>query len=295
MTPNPFRVGLILTYRCNAECRHCFFECSPSRTEVMARQTAQRVINDALSLGAEWVSFSGGEPFLEHDLLNELITLSSGKRLKTEVVTNGFWGQTREDARGVLKPLIEAGMDVLNLSVDDFHGEYVPFDSVRNAYWAAVELGLKIVLMVSTGKESGITSGSLSGLLGDDRVQVAGKRRILNPNAVIFETQFTPIGRGADLKYDPIQLSEIRCNEVLRDIGIAPNGDVVPCCGPLGAKNVLGNINAEGLGVILDRAGRDPRYERIREGFKIQSRYSSRCHACVENMIMKIHQSNTIM
>lgn len=283
MTSSLFRVGLLLTYRCNAECRHCFFKCSPSRTEVMPHQTAQHVINEASSLGADWVSFSGGEPFLEYDLLKELITFSSGKGLKTEVVTNGFWGQTREEAQKTLTPLIEAGLDVLNLSVDNYHGEYVPFESVRNAYWAAVDLGLKIVLMVSMGKDSGITSGSLPDLIGDDRIQVAGKCRILNPNAVLFETQFTPIGRGAGLKYDSVPFTEVRCNEVLRDIGVAPNGDVLPCCGPLGTKIVLGNINEESLGVILARANRDPRYIRIRKGVKVEGYYSSRCHACVEN------------
>jgi len=283
MTSTPFRVGLILTYRCNAECRHCFFESSPSRTGVITLQTAQRVINDASSLGAEWVSFSGGEPFLEYDLLKELIALSSGKGLKTEVVTNGFWGQTREEARGVLKPLIAAGLDVLNLSVDDYHSESIPLESVMNAYWAAVDLGLKIVLMVSTGKDSRITSESLPGLLGDDRIQVAGKGRLLNPNAVLFETQFTPTGRGADLNYNPVSFTEVRCSEVLRDIGVRPNGDVMPCCGPLGTKTVLGNINEEGLDAILDRAGRNRRYQRIRDGFKVEGWYSSRCHACVEN------------
>ncbi len=283
MTPTPFRVGLLLTYRCSAECRHCFFECSPRRTEVMTHQTAQRVITEAVSLGAKWVSFSGGEPFLEYDSLRDLISLSSENGLNTEVVSNGFWGETIEKAQGVLKPLIEAGLDVLNLSVDDFHCEYVPFESVRNAYWGAVDLGVKIVLMVSTGKDSEITSESLPELLGDDRIQVAGKSRILNSHAVLFETQFTPIGRGAGLRYDPVHFTEIRCGEVLRDIGVAPNGDVMPCCGPLGTRNVLGNINEEGLGLILDRAGREPRYKRIREGVNVDGRYSSRCHACVEN------------
>jgi len=283
MTPTPFRVGLLLTYRCSAECRHCFFECSPRRTEIMTHQTAQRVINEAVSIGAKWVSFSGGEPFLEYDSLRELISLSSENGLNTEVVSNGFWGVTIEKAQGALKPLIEAGLDVLNLSVDDFHCEYVPFGTLKNAYWAAVDLGVKIVLMVSTGKDSEITSKSLPEMLEDDRIQVAGKTRILNPNAVLFETPLTPIGRGADLNYNPVQFTEIRCCEVLRDIGVAPNGDVMPCCGPLGTRTVLGNINEEGLGLILDRAGRDPRYKRIREGFKVDGRYSSKCHACVEN------------
>ena len=283
MIPFLFRIGLILTYRCSAECRHCFFECSPRRTEVMPRLTAQNVIKEAVNLGAKWISFSGGEPFLEYDSLKELITLSSERGLNTEVVSNGFWGETGEKAQWALKPLIEAGLNVLNLSIDDFHCEYVPFESLRNAYWAAVDLGVKIVLMVSTGKNREITSESLPNLLEDDRVQVAGKSRILNLNAVLFKTQFTSIGRGAGLKYDPIPFSMIRCQEVLRDIGVAPNGDVLPCCGALGTRTMLGNINEECLGVILDRAGRDPRYNKIREGFKVDGSYSSKCHACVEN------------
>ena len=283
MTPTPFRVGLLLTYRCIAECRHCFFECSPRRTEAMTHQTARRVIPEAVSLGAKLVSFSGGEPFLEYDSLRELISLSSENGLNTEVVSNGFWGETIEKSQGALKPLIEAGLDVLNLSVDDFHCEYTSFESVRNAYWGAVDLGVKIVLMVSTGKDSEITSESLPELLGDDRVQVAGKSRILDPHAVLFETQFTPIGRGTGLRYNPVHFTEIMCGDVLRDIGVAPNGDIMPCCGPLGTRNVLGNINEDGLGLILDRAGRDPRYKRIREGFNVDGRYSSKCHACVEN------------
>jgi len=283
MTPPLFRAGLILTYRCNAECRHCFFECSPRRTEVMTRQTAQNVINEAVSLGSNWVSFSGGEPFLEYDSLKELITLSSENGLNTEVVSNGFWGETSEKAQGALKPLIEAGLNVLNLSVDDFHSDYVPFKFLKNAYWAAVELGVKIVFMVSTGTNSRINSKSLQERLGDDLIQVAGKSRILNPNAVLFENQFTPIGRGKDLEHDSVLFTGVKCTEVLRDIGVAPNGDVLPCCGPLGTQTVLGNINEESLSVILNRAGRDSRYKRIREGFKVQGRYSSKCHACVEN------------
>ena len=283
MTSSLFRVGLMLTYRCGAECRHCFFECSPRRTEVMTRQTAQNVIKEAVNLGAKWVSFSGGEPFLEYDSLRELISLSSKNGLNTEVVSNGFWGETSEKAQGTLKPLIEAGMNALNLSIDDFHCEYVPFELSRNAYWAAVELGVKIVLMVSTGKDSRINSRSLPERVGDDLIQVAGNRSIHSPNAVLFETQFTPIGRGKDLKHDSVLFTEVMCNEVLRDIGVAPNGDVMPCCGPLGTRNVLGNINEISLREILERASTDPRYKRIREGFNVDGCYSSKCHACVEN------------
>ncbi|MBT7187764.1 hypothetical protein HN911_10610 [Candidatus Bathyarchaeota archaeon] len=34
-------------------------------------------------------------------------------------------------------------------------------------------------------------------------------------------------------------------------------------------KTVLGNISDEGLDAILDRARRNKRYQRVREGFKV--------------------------
>ncbi len=48
-------------------------------------------------------------------------------------------------------------------------------------------------------------------------------------------------------------------------------------------KEALTLIKEEGLDAILDRAGRDPRYQRIRDGFNVEGWYSSRCNACVEN------------
>ena len=71
MTPPLFRIGLLLTLRCNAQCRHCMFECTPDTSETMPRELAEKAILEARSLGAEWVSLSGGEPFLEKELLDK--------------------------------------------------------------------------------------------------------------------------------------------------------------------------------------------------------------------------------
>lgn len=283
MIPPLFRVGLILTLRCNAECRHCMFECSPEQTEVMPRRLAEKAIQEARSLGAEWVSLTGGEPFLEPDLLQGLIAYAHENGLKTEVVTNGFWGESLETAKNELRSLIDAGLDVLNLSIDDFHEEYLSIEKVRNAYLGAVELGLKVVLMVSTSPDSRLTSDTIPPLLGDDLVQIPGKTRIRNPNAVLFETQFTPVGRGAGLSYVPSLFTRVKCSEVLRDIGVKPNGDVLPCCGPLGTAIPLGNLPEDSLESILEKARNNPRLTRIQDGFDVDGRYSSKCHACLEN------------
>ena len=85
------------------------------------------------------------------------------------------------------------------------------------------------------------------------------------------------------MEYESQLFTSLRFNEVLRDIGIMPNGNVLPCCGPLGTKVTLGNLNEDPLESILSRAENDPRLTRIREGFEIEGCYSSKCHACLEN------------
>lgn len=283
MTPSLFRIGLLLTLQCNAECKHCLFECSPKKTQKMSRDLTTKTILKAKQLGAEWISLTGGEPFLDTDLLTSLVRYTNNKGIKTEVITNGFWADTPDIAKKTLKPLVDAGLDVLNLSIDDFHEEFVPFEKTRNAYCAAVELGLKIVLMVSTGRNSRITAETLPKLLGAVKIQVPGRVRIKDPNAVLFETPFTPVGRGAELEYDSHLFNRVTCTEVLRDIGVKPNGDVLPCCGPLGSQVTLGNLYKENLDSILENARTDPRFKGIQNGFDVEGCYSSKCHACVEN------------
>jgi radical SAM protein with 4Fe4S-binding SPASM domain len=241
-----------------------------------------KAIDDAFNLGAEWVSLTGGEPFLELELLTNIVEYASGKGLSTEAVTNGFWATSVEVAENILAPLVEKGLDVLNLSIDDFHQEYVPLEYVRNAYQAASKLGIKIVLMTTTVKQSRITSETIPQLLQDERIQVIGAQMIRDPNALLIETPITPVGRGESLtEHDYTLFTEIKCGEALRDIGIRPNGDVYPCCGPLATDKVLGNIHQSSLKSILEEAQRDPFYQKLRNGIDVSGAFTSRCHACL--------------
>ncbi|MFH2111474.1 MAG: radical SAM protein [Candidatus Bathyarchaeota archaeon] len=286
ISPSLFRVGLLLTDRCNVACGHCWFSCGPDRTETMPQATAEKAIDQSKGLGAHWVSFTGGEPFLEPRLLLGLVRYASEKGFYTEVVTNCSWATTTEAAAETLRPLSEAGLTALNMSVDDFHQEHIPLERVRHCFSAVKMLGVKPVFMVATRNGSRITAGSLSNLMGDPDIQVLGEPRKPNPSALAMETPFTPIGRGGCITPDAVvellEAATIRCESALADIGVTPGGDVLPCCGPLGCREdaVLGNLRDESLEQILARAWKDDRLTRIRDGFQASGGYASRCHAC---------------
>ena len=282
MTYNLFRLALFLTYRCTAKCRHCFFDSGPERKEVMNLKMGLRIIDEAVNLGAEWVSFTGGEPFLELKLLTEMLKYSSERGLKTEAVSNCYWANTSKEAEIKLKSLKRQGLDVLNISLDDFHQEYVPIDHVRTAYNVAKSLGLKIVIMTTTNKNSRITAKTVPNLLNDEKIQNLKGKKILRPNALIIESQAIPIGRGenlTDLEYSLI--TEVKCGDVLRDIGISPIGDVYPCCGALASRLNIGNVNDQDLKSILKSANEIKFLNAIRNGVSVSGAYTSKCHACL--------------
>jgi uncharacterized Fe-S cluster-containing radical SAM superfamily protein len=59
---------------CNLTCRHCFISCSPTNHshELMSRAEVRRYLDEAGSLGVNDTYFTGGEPFLNREIVEIL-------------------------------------------------------------------------------------------------------------------------------------------------------------------------------------------------------------------------------
>ncbi len=74
---------------CNLTCRHCFISCSPHNHNFgfLDLATVQRYLDESVSLGVKEYYFTGGEPFLNRDMVAILeLTLRYGP---ATVLTNG--------------------------------------------------------------------------------------------------------------------------------------------------------------------------------------------------------------
>lgn len=74
---------------CNLECRHCFISCSPHNHtfEFLSLETVRAVLAESVKLGVKEYYFTGGEPFLNRDMVPILeLTLQHGP---ATVLTNG--------------------------------------------------------------------------------------------------------------------------------------------------------------------------------------------------------------
>lgn len=139
---DPSVLTLIMSYRCNAECSHCFFECSPRARLSMSGDAMERIIRE--STGFKKISFSGGEPFLMQEELRKALVVARecGWYRDLAVVTNAFWASSMDSSLKALAPLRDAGLNFLALSADSYHMEYTPMAYFTNAARAAIELGL---------------------------------------------------------------------------------------------------------------------------------------------------------
>ena len=145
--PEPVSGGLFLTYKCTSNCRHCMYACSPKWTaDWLAEDDAHRILSQfadrlhdkrvlasRVSLNHS-IHFTGGEPFLNYDLLLKLTEMASQLGIpSTFVETNCFWCRDDNTTRERLLRLKEAGLEGILISANPFVVEQVPFQRTERA------------------------------------------------------------------------------------------------------------------------------------------------------------------
>lgn len=151
----PSSASIILTFKCNAMCAECCFECGPKNPFSLSKENIVNIIDRVVETNSvKFLVWTGGEAFLNYDLLLFSMKYARTKGIYSRVVSNGFWATTKEKAKQKLIPLVEAGLAELNISTGDNHQEYISFDRVMNGTVAAVELGILGVISVEKTKNS---------------------------------------------------------------------------------------------------------------------------------------------
>lgn len=152
--PSPVSAGIMLTYKCSAECKHCLYACSPKWDADWMKEVDLYNLLYSLSpwiepsmFGEEHIGvnsgihFSGGEPFLNFDLLNEGVRMAKELNIPSVFVeTNSVWATSDEVTREKLYTLKNNGMDGIMISVNPFFLEFVPFERVKRAAAISYEI-----------------------------------------------------------------------------------------------------------------------------------------------------------
>lgn len=152
--PNPTSGGLILSYKCPAQCRHCIYACSPRMKgdwisdhdlESILTQLEGKIMPGphgpaSVSLN-HGLHFTGGEPFLDFDALCRAVKIAHQCRIPSLFVeTNCFWAENDRVTREKLRLLKDTGLQGIMISVNPFYIEYVPFERTDRAARIALEV-----------------------------------------------------------------------------------------------------------------------------------------------------------
>lgn len=135
---------LLLTYKCDGECEHCFVWSGPRAPGTMTLNLIKEVLRQAGEVGSiTSICFEGGEPFLFYPLLVKAAELVREAGYDVGVVSNAYWANDERDALLWLKPLADIGVSDISVSADEHHGYEESNRLIGNASKVAGDLGLE--------------------------------------------------------------------------------------------------------------------------------------------------------
>ncbi len=152
--PSPISGGLILSYKCSAQCNHCIYACSPKwDADWISEENMERILdglagnilpnpNGPETTGLNYgLHFTGGEPFVNFDLLCRAVEIANELDIpSTFVETNGFWCANDKDTKEKMQTLYNKGLKGIMISVNPFYLEFVPFERTERAVRIALEV-----------------------------------------------------------------------------------------------------------------------------------------------------------
>ena len=282
-------LAFIMTNKCNAACRMCCFSCSPQNNTLLNIGLMKDYIRQAYEIGTfKTIAFSGGEAMLYYEQLRDCIAYAHSFGFDTTLVSNGFWAANYEEGFETLKGLVEAGLTHLSLSVDQFHQEYVPLQSVKNAIHACENLGVLSVLTLLDLKDG----------LSSKAVMEELRPEIYNKDLIVYPA--FPAGEGIT-NIPEEQLIKVCDKDTAwcafdKGISILFDGTIMMCCSQFSSEIEMTHIGQFGVNTLEDAItvlkendfiyvllkNAFGWYVKLAEelGFKLDDNYCVSCHLC---------------
>lgn len=122
-----------VTYACNLSCQHCLTDSGNGRTTALGTEEAHELIDRLADARVLYVSLTGGEPFLHHDIL-DLVAYITDRNMRVDIASNGF-----DVPKRVLERLRELPVFQVQVSVDGIGASHDRFRGKKGAFERACQ------------------------------------------------------------------------------------------------------------------------------------------------------------
>ena len=222
------KIEFVVTYACTGRCKHCsegdHASCGESIDPQIAADAVRRI---AAEYPIKTVMAFGGEPLLYPEAVYAIMKSATELNIpRRQVITNGYFSKNPERIREVAERLGESGVNDLLLSVDAFHQETIPLETVKLFASEAKRCGIPIRLQpaylksVTDDNPYNQKTREVLAAFGEESIEV-GAGNVIFPegNAAKYLAEYF-LDEIPENPYveDP---SDIRC------LSVSPNGDVL--------------------------------------------------------------------
>lgn len=286
---NPITCVWETTMACNMRCKHCGSICKEALPGELTTEQAIKFVDDCSDMNMQWISVSGGEPFMRKDLI-EIIRHAIVKGIGINIITNG-WFINEEVARqlgdigsGVRVMISLEGPEYIH----DFIRKEGSFERSKNSFDKLNKYGVETGCITTITKQNinyldelkafliahkvkiwqvqiGFPMGSLAKRpewLMDPiqvrdlidycyKVSEEGKVKIFPADCVgYYDEKLTQVYKKS---YDSDNIAEWDgCTAGIYSFGLLHNGDVIGCTSIRDKSYIEGNIKEKSLKEIWE-------------------------------------------
>lgn len=234
-------ISIIITNKCCASCQICCMGCSASG-DIIDEALMMKAISQAKELGCiDYISFSGGEPFLCYELLKKGLKYAKELGFKTSVATNGYWGGWPDKV--LTARIRELPIDNMIISSDFYHRQYISENDLERAVETAKKCNIKLEIDIGETKSKS----------GAEYFRMLGPYKYLKAFRIY---PFKKAGRAKELPNSELCRCSgsggLSCGSK-GSVAVLYDGKVFPCCEPIvfDTALVMGDLHERGLSEIL--------------------------------------------
>ena len=303
---NPTQIIFAATSKCNLKCPHCYVSRNTNQLEL---QDAIDFIKSCKDSSIKYIGFSGGEPFLYIDFMEEICkTTIESDLLFDRIMTNGCWWNSEDELEQKLNIIYKTGYDgKIGLSHDFYHNQPAEKIAVfcKKVYsiWQDGSM-IEIQSVVSSDKipedmESFKTlAQELNCNIKINTNKKSGTGLIILENEEIFlpirRTPQTFPATSPDGWKSKKWFKEDYCEGPGNILYIHSNGNIAPCCGFANENPalIIGSIK-ESFSQIMENAKNNPminlcynqglssfRKKAKKDGIKFPGKTADNCTFC---------------
>jgi len=118
-------------YKCNYTCDHCGNDSGPTADLKLSENEISLLKGEIVKHAPGMLLFTGGEPTLHIDIINELIEVHpSLDSAKIQITTNGWYAQSETKIESILSQFRK--LDSVQISYDVFHGSKLTREGIES-------------------------------------------------------------------------------------------------------------------------------------------------------------------